>query len=36
MKRLRVSEHAFELRPASVEEAGLFYSDEEKDKALGS
>lgn len=36
MKRLRVSEHAFELRPASVEEAGLFYSDEEKDKALGT
>ena len=31
MKRLRVSEHAFELRPASVEEAGLCYSDEEKD-----
>ena len=36
MKRLKVSEHAFELRPASVEEAGLFYSDEEKDKALGT
>ena len=36
MKRLRVSEHAFELRPASVEEAGLFYSDEEKDKTLGT
>ena len=26
----------FALRPASIEEAGLFYSDEEKDKALGT
>lgn len=36
MKKSRTSEHAFELRPASIEEAGLFYSDEEKDKAFGT
>lgn len=26
----------FDLRPASVEEAGLFYSNDERDEALGT
>lgn len=29
-------EYSFDLRPASMEEAGLFYSNDEQDEALGT
>ena len=37
-RAVRTSENGVQLRPASLEEAGLFYSelDVEQDKALGS
>ena len=30
------SKYPFDLRPASIEEAGLFYSNDEQDEALGT
>ena len=36
MKNKMDQEYSFALRPASIEEAGLFYSNDEQDEALGT
>lgn len=37
MKNKKIDqEYSFDLRPASIEEAGLFYSNDEQDEALGT
>lgn len=36
MKNKMDQEYSFDLRPASMEEAGLFYSNDEQDEALGT
>lgn len=36
MKNKMDQEYSFALRPASIEEAGLFYFNDEQDEALGT
>ena len=35
MKNKMDQEYSFALRPASIEEAGLFYSNDEQDESMG-